>query len=90
METTIYRVILGLYRDNGKENGNYYIWGYIGVIWGEWKRKWKLLYIGLYWGYVGIMEKKMATTTYRVLLGLCRDNGKENGNYYIQGYIGVI
>ena len=29
METTIfYRVILGLYRDNGKENGNYNIlWG---------------------------------------------------------------
>ena len=34
VETTILdRVILGFYRDSGKENGNYYIrWGYIGVI----------------------------------------------------------
>ena len=29
------------------------------------------------------MEKKMETTIYRVILGLYRDNGKENGNYYI-------
>ena len=36
--------------------------GYIGVI------------LGLYWGYIGIMEKKMETTT----MG------------YIRGYIGVI
>ena len=28
-----YRVILGLYRDNGKENGNYRAYrGYIGII----------------------------------------------------------
>ena len=38
----------------------------------------------VYWGSLGIMEKKMETT---VLLGLCRDNGKENGNYYITGVI---
>ena len=25
METTICRAILGLYKDDGKENGNYYI-----------------------------------------------------------------
>ena len=42
-------VILGLYWDNGKENGNYYNGLYRG-------------YIGLYWGYIGIMEKKMETT----------------------------
>ena len=56
METTI--VYRGLYWDNGKENGNYYIiWGFIL---GSWKRKWKLLY---YMGvYIGIMEKKMETT----------------------------
>ena len=29
------------------------------------------------------MEKKMETTIYRVVLGLYRDNGKENGNYYL-------
>ena len=33
METTIYS-ILGSYRDNGKENGNYYTscWGHIGIM----------------------------------------------------------
>ena len=30
---------------------------------------------------MGIMEKKMETI--RVILGLYRDNGKENGNYYL-------
>ena len=40
-----------------------------------------------YWGYTGIMEKKMETTAlYRDytgdILGLYRDNGKENGNCY--------
>ena len=44
-----------------------------------------------YCGYIGIMEKKMETTmmgyiyiywgNIRVLLGLYRDNGEENGNY---------
>ena len=38
----------------------------------------------VYWGYVGIMEKKMETT---ILLVLYRDNGKANGNYYIIGVI---
>ena len=38
-------------------------------------------------GYIGIMEKKMETTTtghigFRVIWGLYRDNGKEHGNYY--------
>ena len=37
----VLRVILGLYWDNGKQNGNYYI---------------------VYWGYIGIMEKKKQTT----------------------------
>ena len=34
METTIdYYIIMGLYRDNGKENGNYYIiMGFIGIM----------------------------------------------------------
>ena len=54
MEATI---VIGLYWDHGKENGNYYSnWGYIGimeknmeativigVILGQWKRTWKLL-----------------------------------------------
>ena len=28
------------------------------------------------------MEKKIETTKYRAILGLYKDNGKENGNYY--------
>ena len=38
--------ILGLYWDNGKENRNYY----------------NGLYRVLYWGYIGILEKKIETT----------------------------
>ena len=34
----------------------------------------------VYWGYIGIMEKKMEN--YCSILGLYRDNGKENGNQY--------
>ena len=56
--------------------------GYIGLI------------LGLYWGYVGIMDKKMimeTTSTWGLywlyigfILWLCWDNGQENenGNYY--------
>ena len=46
METTI--IYWGLYRDNGKEHGNYQnglyrdYRVYIGITLGEWKRKWKL------------------------------------------------
>ena len=44
--------ILGLSRDNGKENGN----DHNGVY---------------YWGYIGIVEKKMATTgIIRIIQGL--------------------
>ena len=43
-------IVLGLYWDNGKENGNYKeCRGHIGII-------------GLYWGYLEIMENKMETT----------------------------
>ena len=34
--------------------------------------------------YLGIMEKRMETTT----MGLYRDNGKENGNYF-SGVMGL-
>ena len=50
METIILGLYWGLYRDNGKENGNYrdyrgyigIIRDYFGVISGYWKREWKL------------------------------------------------
>ena len=40
-------MILGLYGENGKSNGNYYI---LGLIWGFYER------------YIGITEDKMQTT----------------------------
>ena len=65
---------MGLFRGNGKENGNY-----IGFTLGyEVENKMETTIV--YWGYVGIMEKKMETTI--SILGLYRDSGKENGNYY--------
>ena len=38
---------------------------------------------GLYWGYIGILEKKNGN--YYSIMGLYWDNGKENGNYCIIG-----
>ena len=65
--------------------------------------------LGLSWGYTGIMEKRMETTImayigttikgpyiYTYMLGLYRDNGKENGKLWglycwvNKGYIRVI
>ena len=47
--------------DNGKENGNYYIiMGYL---------------LGLYRGYIGIMEKKMETT---IIMGCMGDYREQN------------
>ena len=51
---SIIRYILGLYRDNGKENGN----DCIGIM--E-KRMETILLEGMYQGYIGIMEKKVET-----------------------------
>ena len=76
---------MGLYRDNGKENGNYKDYRDCNRV---------------YWGYIGIMEKKIETIRIigimiRCILGLYRDNGKENGNHkdyrdYNRVYIWVI
>ena len=58
----LYRVIQGLYWDNGKENGNYNI--IVGYI------------LGLYRGSIGIMEKNMEISImgfYRDITGFCRD-----------------
>ena len=44
------RGYMGLYRDNGKEKGNYRNYrDDMGII-------------GLHWGYIGIMENRMETT----------------------------
>ena len=57
METTIvYRGhILGLYRDNGKESGNYYS---ISRLYTRIMEK-EMETTIVYWGYIGIMEKKV-------------------------------
>ena len=53
--------MLGLYWDNGKENGNYY--SMLGLYWDNGKENGNYYSIlGLYWGYTGTMEKKMETT----------------------------
>ena len=78
---------MGLYGDNGKENGNYrdygeYIGGDIGVILGLYGDNGKENgnyrdYRDCIGGYIGFV------------LGLYGDNGKEDGNYYIiKGFTG--
>ena len=42
----------------------------MGLLEGEWKRTWKLLYysiLGLNIDYIGILEKKMETSIYTIL-----------------------
>ena len=85
--------ILGLYWDNGKENGNYYsIIGYIfGLYWDNGKENGNYYSIigyilGLYWD--NGKENGNYQSIIGYILGLYWDNGKENGNYYmIIGYI---
>ena len=84
--TTVYWVYIGI-----MENGNYY--SLLGLYWENGKEKWKVSIV--YWGYTGIMEKKMETTTVYwghigimekkietaiVYWGIYQDNGKENGS----------
>ena len=53
MKVWVYRA----YRDNGKENGNYYIIiGYIGAIYGDTRDNGEKMEITVvYWGYIGVM-----------------------------------
>ena len=46
--------MLGLYRDNGKEAGNYYLG----------------LGLGLCWGYIGITEEKLESTIWGLWFGV--------------------
>ena len=65
-------IILGLYRDNGKENGNYYI--ILGLYKDNGKEN------GNYYVIIGYVLG--------IYKGKYWDNGKENGNYYvIIGYV---
>ena len=56
---------MGIYQDNGKENGNYGVYsGYIRDILGKWKKKTETVgvILGLYWVSFRILETKMETT----------------------------
>ena len=72
METTIMLLYIGvilwrLFRDNGKENGNYH--NILGLFRDNGKENGN--YHNIYWGYLEIMEKKMETTIlYRDYLGI--------------------
>ena len=74
--------ILGFYWDNGKEKWK--LLQYIGVLLGYWKRKMETAIV--YWGSIGIMEKKNGNC-YRIL-GFYWDNGKEK--WKLLSYIGVL
>ena len=81
----------GLYRDNGKENGNYYnTIGYILGLYGDNGKENGNYYntIGYILGLYGDNGKENGNyyNTIGYILGLYGDNGKENGNYYL-GYI---
>ena len=58
-------VIEGSYWDNGKENGNYCSGFILLVLYLDMEKKMETTSQGLfYWGYIGIMEKKIETTNY--------------------------
>ena len=77
------RVILGFYRDNGKENGNYY------AVLGPWVfRFWVLL--GLYWDYTGIREKKMETTIVYWLSGCHTENSGHISEFAERGLLNFL
>ena len=50
---------------------------------GGWRSLCRVVVLGLYWGNIGIMEKKMETTiVLQAYIGVYWDNGRENANYY--------
>ena len=58
--------ILGLYRDNRKENGNYSI---VYCFFRDIEKEHGNYYI-TYWGYIGVIEKRMETTMMGYVGGL--------------------
>ena len=57
--------MLGIYRDNGKENGNYrdyrgLYWGYTGMMEKNMETI-GIMWDYIHWGCIGIMEKKTET-----------------------------
>ena len=51
----------------------------VGIM--EKKMETTIIYQGINWGYIGIMKKANYNMIIGYILGLHRDNGKENGNY---------
>ena len=70
------RVILGLYRHNGKENGSYY--SILRLYRDNGKEN------GSYYSILGLYrDNGKENGNYYSILGLYRDNGTENGSYYL-------
>ena len=92
---------MGLYRDNGKEHGSYYIvyWGYIGINVEDNRNYYVTIgYIllngtenGNYYGIIGcvcICINVEENGNYHVIIGYILLKGRENGNYYVMiGYV---
>ena len=88
---------MGLYWDNGKENGTTIVyWVYIGIM--EKKMETTIVYwvyIGImekkmettrvYWVYIGIMEKKMETTSQETMSKLKRDTWAQGSDSRASG-----
>ena len=66
METTI--VNWGYIGDNGEENGNYY--SKLGLHTGQWKRKWKLLFMVKGLGFTYMHRDMDCSQNYDVLLAI--------------------
>ena len=74
---------MGLYGDNGKENGSYYsILGYLGIM----EKKVEATIV--HWGYMGIMEQNMeATIVHWGYMGTMEENMEATIVYW--GYMGI-
>ena len=79
-------VILRLYWDHGKENGNHYsvlYWGYKGMM----EKRMETTIV--YWGYIGTMEKRMETTiVYCGCIGIMEKKMETTRVYW--GFIGIM
>ena len=72
--------ILGLYRDNGKENGNYE--SVLGFYWDNGKEN------GNYYSILRLKrDNEKRYGHYYSMLGLYKDKGEENGNYHTIVYV---
>ena len=79
--------VQGACSNNGKENGNYY--SLLGLYCDSGIMETTIIY----WGYIGMMEKKMETTVFRGIYVLIQEKQMETavlqGIYWVQGSVGL-